>query len=237
MPFGSCVATLPEFEDIVVETGRILEEEVFAGQMMFTKHNAPTARGICDVGAWADKTIVDQCEKTRNYFLELFLGKRDVQPFVGILWSVCVVPCYIGMTEFEGFGLVCVVLMDFVVVRPVGNIVSGLKSFLKWHKRTFDPLEEPGDLFLLCLGLDNKSTEAPRASAWDEGECWICLEPFKPVEVHVSWNADFFCCGHLLCTKCTPVATSLKECGVCRSVRPPPDDLEKRVMCRVKNKL
>ena len=153
MPFGSCVATLPEFEDIVVETGRILEEEVFTGQMMFTKHNAPTVRGICDVGAWSDRTIDEQKDTTRKYFIELVLGKREVQPFVGILWSVCIVPSYIGMTDFEGFGLVVVVLMDYVVVRTVGNIVSGLKSFLKWHRRTFDPLVDRGDPILEILGM------------------------------------------------------------------------------------
>jgi hypothetical protein len=234
MPVGSCVATLPCFEKVVVETGNALEEEVFARRRIFTRHTV-TARGGCEIGVWLDETIAAQKGVVRNYVRDIALGLRKVQPFVGIPWSVCIVPCHFGMTDYDGFGLVCVVLLDYVVVRPVGKIVAALESFLKWHRRASNDCEVDAQELLAVLGLGNKGLETPRAKTADEEDCWLCLEPFDTAEVHLRWDADYFCCGHLLCQNCTPRYASLKHCGVCRAVPPPQDGLEERIMRRVKN--
>ena len=238
MPFGSCVATLSCFEKIVAETAKILEEEVFARRELYTMYSV-AARGGSEVGQWLDETISAQKALVREYVREISRRARPVRPFVGIPWSVCVVPCYVGMTDYEGFGLVCVVLLDYVIARPVGKIVPGLEAFLKWHRRASDACDvQLPDLFAALCGESESDARAcaSRAKASDEGDCWLCLEPFDTAEVHVRWDADCFCCGHLLCTKCTPTASKLKECGVCRAVRPPLDGLEERIMRRAKTK-
>lgn len=229
IPLGSCIVTLPYFDKIVFETVQLIEEEVFAvfGRL-FNKYSF-TALGYNQVGAWMDRTIRKQSTMC------VFNGN----PLNGIPWSVCVCPVYVGMTDYEGFALIYVAILDHVIGRPVGKIVSGLQSFLKWHMRvtlnSSSIMHEELMLDALFGRLDIKE-ERRREEAKNiyEGECWICLESFNTEEVYIQWNSDYFCCGHILCPKCTPVASSLKHCGVCRAIPPPNNGLEERIMSRVK---
>lgn len=237
IPLGSCVVTLPYFDKIVFETVQIIEEEVFAVFGRIYNKYSFTALGHDQVGAWMDRTIHKQttmiCGHTRDVFLH---DGKIFTPSTGIPWSVCVCPVYVGMTDYEGFALIYVAILDHVIGRPVGKIVPGLQSFLKWHRRVSAPSSfRMSELLDALVGVDDIKEELGReANNIYEGECWICLESFNTVQVYMQWNSDYFCCGHLLCPKCTPVASSLKHCGVCRAIPPPNNGLEERIMSRVK---
>lgn len=192
--FGSCISTLANFEKIIEKTGQIVEEEIFSSQHFFKKH-CVTALGSDQTGAWLCQTITDQRKM-------LCIGPWFIP------WSLCVTPCSVGVTEYKGFGLISVVVFDYVITRPVGKIIPALKGFLQWWKRV-------------------PSSECKM-------ECWLCLDPFYTVESAQIWNADYFCCGHMVCPKCTTAAARLNHCGVCRAVAPPNDGLEDRITSRVK---
>lgn len=226
VPLGSCVVTLPCFAKMVEETGRILEEEVFALESppaIYTKHLV-TARGGAEIASWIDGTIGAQIEMLSDCLIRGYLLGSFEEPFVGVPWSVCVIPAYAGMTDFEGFGLIAVVILDVVIVRPVGKIVPGLKSHLSRRARLEGSLSE--SMERLPFGGESKGGAS-------EEDCWICLDPFDAKEANMLWNSDYFCCGHLVCPKCTPAAAGLKHCGVCRALEPTVDGLEERIFGRI----
>jgi hypothetical protein len=153
----------------------------------------------------------------------------------GIPWSMCIVPAFIGMTDYEGFGLIYVATFNYVICRPVGKIVEALKSFLKWYRRIIEISKVDLYKVLDVLGITSSEKEEKYIDyTHGEEECWLCLEKFNAVGVFVMWESDYFCCGHILCPKCTPSSAELKRCGVCRAVPPPENGLEKRIMERVR---
>jgi hypothetical protein len=215
---GSCVVSLPFFANIVAETARLIEDEVFAseGAPAIFSRNLVTAKGGSQVAEWIEETIDAQIDIMSDSLIRSYLGGVLVTNPVVAPWSVCVVPVYAGMTDYEGFGLITVVILDLVVVRPVGKIVAGLKSHLARWKRTVENAED------LSKSGDCKD------------ECWLCLETFNSRKSNMLWNSDYFCCGHLVCPSCTNAAAALRQCGVCRAAVPPDDGLEARILERAR---
>jgi hypothetical protein len=240
MPFGTCYTNLPNYERIVDETAVIIDEDVFYIENRVSEYFTPykvASMGYTDAFEWINEISEEQRLIVVNRIRTFMSNPNFLKLSVGIPWSVCVVPSYVGMTDFDGFGLVFVGVLSYVIVRPVYKIVEGLKSFMKWFKRVSDLSKV--NISHLCNMIDTNDIDAPENLSYNihgDEECWICLEPFHASRVFAMWESDYFCCGHLLCPKCTPSSPGLKSCGVCRAVPPPKNGLEERIMERVRNK-
>lgn len=225
--------SLPHFDDIVVEIGEILDEEVFAPSGCYTKY-CIAALGSMEVGQWIEDTLKAQLNMMVNGMMKIGIGEGSDDLSLGVPWSVCVVPCHRGAEEHDGFGLVVVVTLASAIVRPLGKVVPALDAFINARKRLAFEIERE---MLLSLNSDEDGRDPDKkicTSKFNTDECWLCLEPFVPDEVNLIWNADFFCCGHLVCPECTPAASGLRLCGVCRAPPPPKHGLEDMAISRVK---